>query len=41
MIVVDGATHSQKDGVEDDGGSLMDGAEVKGSRGSSYVYGCI
>jgi len=41
VIVVDGATHSQKDGVEDDGGSLMDGAEVKGSRGSSYVYGCI
>ena len=28
MIVVDGATHSQKDGVEGNGGSLKDGAEA-------------
>ena len=28
VIVVDGATHSQKDGVEGDGGSLKDGAEA-------------
>ena len=28
MIVVDGATHSQKDGVESNGGSLKGGAEV-------------
>ena len=28
MIVVDGATHSQKDGVEGNGGSLEDGAEA-------------
>jgi aspartate carbamoyltransferase regulatory subunit len=27
-IVVDGATHSQKDGVEGNGGSLKDGAEA-------------
>ena len=27
MVVVDVATHSQKDGVEDDGCSLKDGAE--------------
>ena len=26
MIVADSATHSQKDGVEDNGGSLKDGA---------------
>ena len=25
MIVVDGATHSQKDGVENNGGSLLEG----------------
>ena len=28
VIVVDGATHSQKDGVEDDGGSTKNGAEA-------------
>jgi hypothetical protein len=28
VIVVDGATHSQKDGVEGNGGSLKDGAEA-------------
>ena len=28
MIVVDGATHSRKDGVEGNGGSLKDGAEA-------------
>ena len=28
MIAVVGATHSQKDGVEDNGGSLKDGAEA-------------
>jgi hypothetical protein len=28
MIVVDGATHSQKNGVEANGGSLTDGAEA-------------
>ena len=28
MIVADGATHSQKDGVEGNGGSLEDGAEA-------------
>jgi hypothetical protein len=28
VIVVDGATHTQKDGVEGNGGSLMDGAEA-------------
>ena len=28
VIVVDGATHSQKDGVESNGGSLKDGAEA-------------
>ena len=28
VIVVDGATHSQKDGVEGDRGSLKDGAEA-------------
>jgi hypothetical protein len=28
MIVVDGATHSQKDGVEGNGGSLKDGTEA-------------
>ena len=28
VIVVDGATHSQKDGVESDGGSLKGGAEA-------------
>ena len=28
MIVVDGATHSQKDGVEGNGGSLKGGAEA-------------
>ena len=28
VIVVDGATHSQKDGVEGNGGSLEDGAEA-------------
>jgi hypothetical protein len=28
VIVVEGATHSQKDGVEDNGGSLGDGAEA-------------
>ena len=28
MIVVDGATHSQKDGVESDGGSLENVAKV-------------
>jgi hypothetical protein len=28
VIVVDGATHSQKDGVEGNGGSLKDTAEV-------------
>ena len=28
VIVVDYATHSQKDGVEGNGGSLKDGAEV-------------
>ena len=28
MIIVDGAAHSQKDGVEGNGGSLKDGAEV-------------
>ena len=27
VIVVDGATHSQKDGVEGNGGSLKDGAD--------------
>ena len=30
MIVVDGATHSQKDGVEGNGGSLKVGAEAFG-----------
>ena len=28
MIVVDGATHSQKDGMEGNRGSLEDGAEA-------------
>ena len=28
VIVVNGATHSQKDGVEGNGGSLKDGAEA-------------
>jgi len=28
VIVVDGATHSQKDGAEGNGGSLKDGAEA-------------
>ena len=28
VIIVDGATHSQKDGVEGNGGSLKDGAEA-------------
>ena len=28
MSVVDGATHSQKDGMEGNGGSLKDGAEA-------------
>ena len=28
VIVADGATHSQKDGVEGNGGSLEDGAEA-------------
>ena len=28
MIVVDGATHSQKDGVESNGGSFKGGAEA-------------
>jgi hypothetical protein len=28
IVVVDGATHSQKDGVEGNGGSLKDGAEA-------------
>ena len=28
MIVVDGAAHLQKDGVEGNGGSLKDGAEA-------------
>jgi hypothetical protein len=28
VIVVDGATHSQKDGVESNGGSLKGGAEA-------------
>jgi hypothetical protein len=28
VIVVDGATHSQKDGVKGNGGSLKDGAEA-------------
>ena len=28
VIVVDGASHSQKDGVEGNGGSLEDGAEA-------------
>ena len=28
IIVVDGATHSQKDGVESNGGSFKDGAEA-------------
>jgi len=28
VIVVDGATHSQKDGVENNGGSLQDKAEA-------------
>ena len=28
MIVVDGATHSQKDDVESNGGFLKDGAEA-------------
>jgi aspartate carbamoyltransferase regulatory subunit len=28
VIVVDGATHSQKDGVKDNRGSLKDGAEA-------------
>ena len=28
MIVVDDATHAQKDGVESNGGSLKDGAET-------------
>jgi len=28
VIVVDGATHSKKDGVEGNGGSLKDGAEA-------------
>ena len=28
VIVVDGATHSQKDGVENNGGSLENGAEA-------------
>ena len=28
VSVVEGATHSQKDGVEGNGGSLKDGAEV-------------
>jgi hypothetical protein len=28
VIVVDGATHSQMDGVEGNGGSLKDGAEA-------------
>jgi hypothetical protein len=27
-IIVDSATHSQKDGMEDNGGSLEDGAEA-------------
>jgi len=30
VIVVDGATHSQKDGVEGKGGSLEDGVEALG-----------
>jgi len=30
VIVVDGATHSQKDGVEGNGGSLKVGAEAFG-----------
>jgi len=29
MIVVDSATHTQKDGVEINGGSLTDGAECR------------
>ena len=28
MIVIDGATHSQEDGVEGYGGSIKDGAEA-------------
>ena len=28
IVVVDGATHSQKDGVEGNGGSLKDGAKA-------------
>ena len=28
MIVVDGVTHAQKDGVEGNGGSFKDGAEA-------------
>ena len=30
MIVVDGAAHTHKDGVEGNGGSLKDGAECRG-----------
>ena len=38
MIVVDGATHSQENGVEGNGGSLKDGAEafVLFLRGADY-----
>ena len=28
MCIVDGATHTQKDGLENNGGSLKDGAEA-------------
>ena len=43
VIVVDGATHSQKDGVESNGGSLKDGAEAFVlflSRGNILLFVC-
>ena len=46
VMVVDGATYSQKDGVEGNGGSMKDGAEsfmlfLRGARSAGSVVDCL